>query len=172
MTELNIEIRDALRRDHEFAVATASHMHASKGPDRRKALLSELVPALVAHSRAKEAHVYRPLLKLRRSEVSHAIANEGVVEQSLIEQLLKQLDLNRAAGSESWKAQAKVLLEILRRHFEREDQDLIPHLTQCFEAQELVAMGVRFVRAKETILSSSLWRWQMRSYRTPYRNAG
>ncbi len=113
------DVRNLLRADHEEALEVAEQMQKAKLATRRKALLAKLKPALTAHSRAEEKQVYNALLKLKKSEKSHDIGNEGFVEHSLLDELLKRL-AKTSAASDTWKAQAKVLHELLEHHIEEE----------------------------------------------------
>jgi hypothetical protein len=148
------DVRALLQKDHKEALELAKQMHAAKAASRRKTLLGKLKPALVAHSRAEEAQVYNALLKVKKSQKSHDIGNEGYVEHSLLDELLKRLASNRA-DSDAWKAEAKVLYELLEHHVEEEQSDMFSDLGRHFTADELAAMGRRFTQAKLLILAKA-----------------
>ena len=148
------DVRNLLRADHEEALEVAEQMQKARLASRRKALLAKLKPALTAHSRAEEKQVYNALLKLKKSEKSHDIGNEGFVEHSLLDELLKRL-AKTSAATDTWKAEAKVLHELLEHHIEEEHSDMFSDLGENFSADELDAMGSRFLAAKRKILGAA-----------------
>jgi hypothetical protein len=145
------DVRNLLREDHEDALELARQMCEAKGGAARKALLKKLKPALVAHSRAEEATVYRPLLALKKDEDARGIANEGFVEHGLLDVLLAKLSSSRAPDSEAWAANAKVLHEMLQHHIDEEHNQMFAELGDNFDGDQLDAMGKRFVAAKAAI---------------------
>jgi hypothetical protein len=144
------DVRALLTKDHVEALDLAKRMSEAKGAAARKAILKKLKPALAAHSRAEEQAVYNPLLKVR-SKDSNDIGNEGYVEHSLLDELLARL--SRGAGaSDKWKAEAKVLYEILDHHVSEEQSEMYADLGERFSAEELEQMGLRFTRLKQKYL--------------------
>ena len=59
--------------------------------------------------------VYNALLRVRADDPSHVLADEGFVEHSLLDELLTTL-ASTDAGTDRWKANAKVLHELLEHH--------------------------------------------------------
>jgi hypothetical protein len=151
------DVRALLQKDHDEALDLAKKMHEAKQAVRRKAILKKLKPALVAHSRAEEKEVYNALLKVKKSQKSHDISNEGFVEHSLLDELLNTLQ-RTAATSDMWKAHAKVLFELLEHHVSEEKTDMFVDLGEHFTSDELVAMGKKFLRTKQAILGKSVRR--------------
>lgn len=145
------DVRSLLTKDHEEARALAKQIAAEQSAATRKALLAKLKPALVAHSRAEEAQVYEPLMKLSDKD-SNSIGNEGYVEHHLVDELLESLDKGDAA-TQRWAAQAKVLHELLEHHIEEEQSEMYADLGKNFDATQLEEMGRRFTAAKQQIVS-------------------
>jgi hemerythrin superfamily protein len=146
------DVRSLLIKDHDEAKTIAQQMHETSSPSRRKALLDKLKPALTAHSRAEERVVYDALLRVRADDPSHVLADEGYVEHSLVDELLTTLSSSDTA-SDRWKANAKVLHELLEHHIEEEQSDVFAKLGDHFDRDKLKAMGGQFLRDKATILS-------------------
>jgi Hemerythrin HHE cation binding domain len=145
------DVRILLQRDHDEALDLAEKMQKATQPSRRKEILKKLKPALAAHSRAEEKEVYNALLKLKKAKKSQDIANEGFVEHSLLDELLDGL-ARGAATSDSWKAKAKVLHELLDHHVSEEKTQMFVDLGEHFTSEQLIAMGARFERTKQALL--------------------
>ena len=147
------DIRTLLRQDHDEAVKIARDMVESEGAEERRALLKQLRPLLVAHSRAEEKEVYEPLLRLRASEEARDIAHEGSVEHGLIDDLLEKMSKSRKTETDEWKAHAKVLLELVVHHVEEEHAELFETLAEHFDDEQREAMGRRFLATKARALA-------------------
>jgi len=145
------DVRSLLMKDHDEAKAVAKQMHEATTAARRAALLAKLKPALTAHSRAEERVVYNALLRVRSDDLSHVLADEGFVEHSLLDELLTTLS-STDAGTDRWKANAKVLHELLEHHITEEQSDVFAKLGDHFERDKLDAMGAQFLREKANVL--------------------
>jgi len=145
------DVRALLAKDHEEAKKLAKQMHETASATRRMALLGKLKPALTAHSRAEEKVVYDTLLRVRASDESHELGDEGYVEHSLVDELLLTLSSTRAS-TERWKATAKVLHEMLEHHIEEEESDIFALLGDHLDRDQLQAMGAQFTRLKSEVL--------------------
>jgi hemerythrin superfamily protein len=145
------DVRALLIKDHDEAKSIAKEMHEASTAQRRKALLAKLKPALTAHSRAEERVVYNALLRVRADDPSHVLADEGFVEHSLLDELLLVLS-STDAGTDRWKANAKVLHELLEHHIEEEQSDVFAKLGDHFDRDQLGAMGAQFLRDKSAVL--------------------
>ncbi|HEX3896871.1 MAG TPA: hemerythrin domain-containing protein [Rudaea sp.] len=155
------DVRALLKKDHDEAKALAKQMHEATAATRRMALLAKLKPALTAHSRAEERAVYTALLRVRSDDPSHVLADEGFVEHSLLDELLMTL-ASTDAGTDRWRANAKVLHELLEHHITEEQSDVFAKLGDHFERDQLEAMGAQFLREKADVL---------RGVKTPGRTA-
>lgn len=142
------DVRTLLRLDHDEALQIARDMVESESVDERRALLRQLKPALVAHSRAEEREVYEPLAKLADSESARDLAHEGMVEHELVDDLLERLSKSRKTETDEWKAHAKVLLELLARHIDDEHARMFEEIGRHFSEPQREAMGRRFLAAK------------------------
>ncbi len=142
------DVRSLLKKDHEEALKIAKEMYESDDAAHRKALLSKLKPALVAHSRAEESAVYDPLLAMKSCEEARGIGNEGYVEHGLLDELLEGLAKAKTCAGEKWKAKGKVLYELLSHHVEEEHDVMFSELAKHYDSDQLVAMGKAFEAAK------------------------
>lgn len=141
------DIRTILRRDHDEILILARDMYESESGEERRALLRQLKPALLLHTRAEEKEVYDVLQK-GTDEDLHALAYEGYVEHGMVDDLLERLLKSRKTETDEWKAHAKVLLELLERHIEEEHAQVLPALEEHFNDDEREAIGRRFNAAK------------------------
>ncbi|HTQ01800.1 MAG TPA: hemerythrin domain-containing protein [Casimicrobiaceae bacterium] len=144
------DIRTMLRQDHDEAIKLARDMYESESGDERRALLRQLKPALVVHSRAEEKEVYDVLLKFAEPELRD-MAWEGYVEHGVLDDLLEKLLKSRKTETDEWKAHAKVLLEFLEHHMEDENERMLPALEEHFNDDEREALGRRFTAAKSRL---------------------
>lgn len=141
------DIRTMLRQDHDEILKFARDMYESESGDERRALLRQLKPALVIHSRAEEKEVYETLLKSADQDVRD-LAYEGYVEHGVLDDLLEKLLKSRKTETDEWKAHAKVLFEFLERHMQEENERTCAVLEEHFTDDEREALGRRFQAAK------------------------
>jgi hemerythrin-like domain-containing protein len=147
------DVRALLHVDHQAILDLARRLaDASRAPGR-KALVRELKPLLVAHSRAEEASVYRPLMNLRNSPASRMAGNECMVEHNLTDIVLERLTNTADARSDMWRAHAKVLRESLQHHIIEEESEVFTHLAEHFSDADRVHMGADFVARRSALLS-------------------
>jgi len=144
------DIRTLLRQDHDEILKLSRDMYESESGDERRALLRQLKPALVVHSRAEEKEVYDVLLKLDEPELRD-LAYEGYVEHGVLDDLLEKLLKSRKTETDEWKAHAKVLLEILERHMEGGNERLMAGIEEHFNDDEREALGRRFTAVKSRL---------------------
>ena len=141
------DIRTMLRQDHDEAMKLARDMYESESGDERRALLRQLKPALLIHSRAEEKEVYDALLKFPDQDLRD-LAYEGYVEHGVLDDLLEKLLKSRKTETDEWKAHAKVLLDLLERHMAEDNEKMCSVLEEHFSDEERESMGRRFTAAK------------------------
>jgi hypothetical protein len=144
------DVRTLLRQDHDEALKLARDMYESESGDERRALLRQLKPALLVHSRAEEKEVYDALLKMQDPDL-HDLAYEGYVEHGVMDDLLEKLCKSRKTETDEWKAHAKVLYEFLEHHLEEETERMFAALEEHFDDDEREALGRRFTAAKSRL---------------------
>jgi hemerythrin-like domain-containing protein len=146
------DVRSLLHEDHKRIRELAKELAETQSAARRRTLVRELQPLLVAHSRAEEAAVYAPMMELRGSPDSRAAGSEGMVEHNLADIVLGRLVNTADTSSDMWKAHAKVLHESLEHHIREEEGELFHELGEHFSDEEREAMGVQFMRGKDKLL--------------------
>jgi hemerythrin superfamily protein len=161
------DVRSLLHMDHKRIRELAKELAETQSAARRKTLVRELQPLLVAHSRSEEATVYTPMMALRSSPDSRAASNEGMVEHNLADIVLGRLANTADTASDMWKAHAKVLHESLEHHIKAEEGNLFHELGEHFSDEQREAMGVQFVRGKDKLLKQKAPRAPARRDRQP-----
>jgi hemerythrin-like domain-containing protein len=151
-TYSDVDVRSLLHSDHKKIRELAKELAETTSAARRKTVIRELQPLLVAHSRSEEAAVYTPMMELRSSPDSRAAGNEGMVEHNLADIVLGRLANTADTSSDMWKAHAKVLHESLEHHIKEEESNLFHELGEHFSDEERQAMGAQFTRGKEKLL--------------------
>ncbi len=141
------DIRTLLRQDHDEILKLSRDMYESESGDERRALLRQLKPALVVHSRAEEKEVYDALLKFSEQELRD-LAYEGYVEHGVMDDLLDKLLKSRKTETDEWKAHAKVLLDLIEHHVGGDHERLLSALEDHFDDDGREALGRRFTAAK------------------------
>lgn len=155
------DIRSRLEKDHVRFREWTKGMCETSSPARRRALLAELKPNLVAHARAEERTAYDALIAARAEQDAHTLAREGYVEHAIVDELLTRLGRLDAA-SEEWIAHAKVLHELLTEHIDEEESDTFAELGANFSEEELMSLGARFTREKGAVMNDASLQQQTR----------
>ncbi len=145
------DVRGLLQADHVRIRELAKELAETESVPRRKALLRDLKPLLVTHSRSEEASVYTPMMGLRKSPDSRAAANEGMVEHNLADIVLNRLAETPDVTTDMWKAHAKVLHEALEHHIKEEEGALFEELGEHFTDPEREDMAIQFAQGKEKL---------------------
>jgi hypothetical protein len=146
------DVRALLQADHEQIRRLAKDLADATTSPRRRSLLKQLKPLLVAHSRAEESAVYVPLTELRSSPDSRLAGSEGAVEHNLVDVLLGRMADTEDASTDMWRAHAKVLHESLEHHIKEEESELFEEIGEHFAEDERAAMGERFARQRDTLM--------------------
>jgi hemerythrin superfamily protein len=146
------DIRTKLQDDHKIFKELTKEACEGSTPARRAAAFRKLKPILAAHARAEEAVVYAVMIRQRKSPDSRDHGNEGLVEHGLVDALLAQISATRPAGSDLWKARAKVLHEFLEHHINEEEKDVFEELGEHFDDRRREQMADDFEARKAALL--------------------
>ena len=149
------DIRGKLKTDHEAIRDLAKGACEESTPAKRTESFKLLKPFLTAHARAEEAVVYTALVKKRRSPDSRDYGNEGFVEHGVVDDLMAQIAATRPAGSDMWKARAKVLFEMLKHHIDEEEKNIFEELGEHFDDAQRAKMADEVESRQGQLLSGS-----------------
>lgn len=141
------DIRDQLRRDHASALAELDALRNETDERRCHSRLTRLRQAWVIHALAEETVVYRALEDAASSER----ADERFIEHEIVGSLFDKLTRLRP-GSLEWKARLNVATDIIRRHIDSEEGELLDRLARRFDDDGLREMGERFRLARDKLL--------------------
>jgi hemerythrin superfamily protein len=140
------DIRDQLRRDHESVLAELDGLRGERDQRRAEKRLRGLRQAWVIHALAEETVVYRALESVQSSER----ADERFVEHELVGDLFDKIGKTRC-GTLERNARINVARELIQRHIQSEEADMLVRLERHFSEEELREMGERFRLAHQKL---------------------
>ncbi|MEO6566022.1 MAG: hemerythrin domain-containing protein [Casimicrobiaceae bacterium] len=150
------DVRALLQADHKEILRLTQALAEATTEARRRSLLNELKPLVVAHARSEEHSVYVPMTELRRSPDARLCASEGAVEHSLVDIVLGRLAATADASTDMWKAHAKVLHESLSHHINEEEGTLFEEVGEQFSEAERTTMGERYLRHRADVMQREI----------------
>ena len=142
------DIREQLRRDHEEALAELDALLDAKGDGQATHWLIRLRRSWVIHALAEETVVYRALEGLEGDARKHA--DERFVEHELVEGLFDKLSRTRP-GSIEWQARLGVARELIMRHIEIEHRELFSQLADRYDEKGLADLADNFRAARDKL---------------------
>jgi hemerythrin-like domain-containing protein len=145
------DIRDQLRRDHESVLAELDALRSDCDEKRCLEMLQRLRRSWMTHALAEETVVYRALEGVEAANDSrNTRADERFVEHELVEGLFDKLSRSRP-GTLEWHARVNVAAELIRRHIETEHEDTFAALGERFDQEQLDEIGRRFTLARDKL---------------------
>ncbi|HTY46844.1 MAG TPA: hemerythrin domain-containing protein [Methanomassiliicoccales archaeon] len=108
----------------------------------REKLFMEYVKRLYPHHEAEELILFPAMIRKKRQEWTD-LALELEMEHRAMKMLIKELR-EMGYGSKVWKYRLAPLLAILRIHWDKEEQFLIPFALEYFSADEWEQLGKEF----------------------------
>lgn len=152
VTSLNPgDVRNHLQADHDRFLDAVDALSLERSSDRRASKAATLRLALVIHSRAEEAVVYRALSALKTVPAAKAFADDACIEHEVMEHLLDKL-MNTRASTDEWKARMRVFSELLRHHFREEESEMFALLGANYDAARLETIGAQFLDTRDKLV--------------------
>ena len=148
--ETEMDILDTLAEEHEVVAALLQELVDGKSSAQRASTLKQIKKNLVPHARAEEAVLYNALVRVKGKDTK-TDAEEGFVEHSLIDSLLKALSGMRDKMSPRFGATAKVLKEIVTHHVQEEESDLFSDAKDNFPSEQRQKMNRTYLAKKKTV---------------------
>lgn len=145
-----MEITDALKEDHDALKDLIATVNDSDDADEIRSAFTQFATLLEKHSKAEEKVVYDALISTGDEE-SEQEGYEGYTEHMLAESLLKKMQAGADLTGPEWKAEAKVMQEILEHHIDEEEDEIFDAVEDNFENEEREEMGAEFERLKGAI---------------------
>jgi hypothetical protein len=145
------DIRDQLRKDHEAVLAELDALRSDCDDKRCLEMLQRLRRSWMTHALAEETVVYRALEGVEAANDSrNTRADERFVEHELVEGLFDKLSRSRP-GTLEWHARVNVAAELIKRHIETEHEDTFAALGERFDQEQLDEIGRRFTLARDKL---------------------
>jgi hemerythrin superfamily protein len=148
-TEPSDDILDTLQEEHDEIQDLLKQLTQSQDAREQKSLVNKIKQALVPHTKAEEKVVYDPIFALsgERPKIDGA---EGYTEHALASATLKQLGV-LTANTPEFKANAKVLKELVDHHVEEEERNIWARVRENFSTEQRAQMNRDFLAAKKTV---------------------
>ena len=145
-----MDICQLIEQDHTEALGLARRLTQTEDPLLAKDLYRSLRDLLSAHARSEESVAYGALDLLADPELIRRTC-EGEVAHNLCDHLLAKMTRGRA-DHPGWQARARVLMQVLQRHFDEETEDLLVQLRTRFDTEQRSALGRRFATRRAVLL--------------------
>jgi hemerythrin superfamily protein len=148
--EPEVDILDTLAEEHEVVAALLQELVDGKSSAQRASTLRQIKKHLVPHARAEEAVLYNAILRVKDKDAK-TDGEEGFIEHSLIDFLLKTLSGMRDKMSPRFGAAAKVLKEIVTHHVKEEEDDVWSDAKESFTTEQRQKMNRTYLAKKKTV---------------------
>ncbi|MEP6933301.1 MAG: hemerythrin domain-containing protein [Nitrospirota bacterium] len=148
--EPEMDILDTLAEEHEVVAALLQELVDGKSTTERASTLKQIKKNLVPHARAEEDVLYKAIIRVKNKDTK-TDGEEGFIEHSLVDFLLKTLSGMRDKMSPRFGAAAKVLQEIVTHHVKEEESDLFSDARENFPAQQRQNMNRSYLTKKNAI---------------------
>jgi hemerythrin superfamily protein len=148
--EPEMDILDTLAEEHEVVAALLQDLVDGKSSAQRASTLKQIKKNLVPHARAEEDILYKALLRVKNKDAKTE-GEEGFIEHSLVDFLLKTLGGMRDKMSPRFGAGAKVLQEIVTHHVREEESDVFSDARDNFPSEQRQKMNRAYLAKKKSI---------------------
>ncbi len=115
------------------------------GISKLRAAFASFVPLLSEHATPEEIALYTYMEK-EDSEMRKS-GFEGHAEHEIADQLVYHIESITDAAD--WKAQVKVLAEIVEHHIKEEENEMIPELIRKLDQDERVKIGEEYLQQRK-----------------------
>jgi hemerythrin superfamily protein len=148
--EPEMDILDTLAEEHEVVAALLQDLVDGKSSAQRASTLKQIKKNLIPHARAEETVFYNAIIGVKDKDIKKD-GEEGFIEHSLVDFLLKTLSGMRDKMSPRFGAGAKVLKEIVSHHVREEESDLFSDARDNFSGDQRVKMNQAYLTKKKSI---------------------
>ena len=145
-----MDILDTLAEEHEIVAALLQELVDGKSSAQRASTLKQIKKNLMPHARAEEAVLYKALVAVKNKDAK-TDGEEGFIEHSLIDFLLKTLSGLKDKMSPRFGAAAKVLKEIVTHHVKEEESELFSDARNNFPAEQRQKMNATYLTKKKAV---------------------
>ena len=151
-----MDVIDLLVADHNRVrglMARCKDVNEAGDTAGSSSLADRLIGELIAHMEAEEAVFYRAV-KVRSEDIKEDV-DEGNEEHHVARVLIGELGDLRA-GSDSWLAKMKVLIESVEHHIDEEEDELFPSVRSSTDVDRREQLGQEFDAKKVSLGAMSL----------------
>jgi hemerythrin superfamily protein len=148
-SEASSDILDTLQEEHDEVQGLLRKLADSDDAREQKSLVGKIAQALVPHTKAEEKVVYDAVAALgnKRAKIDGA---EGYTEHAQASATLKQLG-TLTANTPEFKANAKVLKELVDHHVEEEERNIWAQVRENFSSEQRTRMNRDFLASKKKV---------------------
>ncbi|MGP1282785.1 MAG: hemerythrin domain-containing protein [Parasphingopyxis sp.] len=147
-----MDIIDRLKGDHRTLKRFLAVMNEDGASDAaRRRSLSHFKQLYYAHSVAEEMVVYNALEG--RMPQWNDLTHVGHTEHKVATELLARLSETGGRRADDWDQDARLLEEIVCKHIDDEEAEMVPAVQEFFGAADRVSMIDRYDRAKKIALT-------------------
>ncbi|MDQ3886340.1 MAG: hemerythrin domain-containing protein [Actinomycetota bacterium] len=148
MTQTRNDVVTTLIDDHRAVERVFQELESREdNPQQRRELADHVIAELVRHSVAEEQYLYPAVRKALQD--GDQLADHEISEHAEAERTMKDLDGMDPTDPRFDELLGKLMSEV-RHHVQDEESDLFPRLREACAETELVELGERVVRAKES----------------------
>lgn len=139
------DLIDKIITDHREIDEVFKEIESNATPSKRRELVEHVIAELVRHSVGEEEYLY-PLVR-RALPTGDGLANRMLREHTDAEWIMKRLEGSHTDDAQFDELISKLIAEV-RRHFEEEEQEILPGLrAECSET-DLHQLGEKFEHSK------------------------
>jgi hemerythrin superfamily protein len=147
--ELSSDILDTLHEEHDEVQDLLKKLTQSDDAREQKSLVNKIRQALIPHTKAEEKVVYDPVYALK-GEKPKTNSAEGYTEHALASATLNSLG-TLGANTPEFKANAKVLKELIDHHVQEEELNIWAEVKENFSTEQRAQMNRDFLAVKKTV---------------------
>ena len=148
MPQSRADVVTTLTDDHRAVERVFGELEGRQGdPQHRRDLADHVIAELVWHSVAEEQYLYPAARKALAD--GDQLADHEISEHAEAECTMKDLDGLDPTDPRFDELLGKLMHEI-RHHVEDEESDLFPRMRQACSEEDLIELGEKIMRAKET----------------------
>ncbi len=144
-TDQQTTIFELLARDHRNVRALLDEIEGAEDDRQRRALFSQLVNEVEAHSQAEDDVFYTTLESA--GDLADRI-DDARQEHDQVESLLEELDALPVSGDD-WLEKVREIRLLIEHHVAEEEEQIFP--LARFDDQEALRLGQEFLRARQLV---------------------
>lgn len=148
-----MDVIKLLKEDHKRLKGLFSELEDTDHAGKRERLLGEIEREIEVHAKAEEALVYPAFREIAMKKKDNEMFFEAHEEHHAVELFLPELR-KVDIGSETFKARATVLHEMIEHHAQEEEKEMFKTMREEMSRQELQDLGIEVHRFKADFQSN------------------